>query len=149
MDIGGIDPEKRIKSTERAQAPKRSEKAQAAFSSKLLEVEDLQSRELLEKMLLEVDRFAGDLGRKPNKDNLKKYRKGIGDFLDEVLRRAYRVEETLSLSPGGKTKIHLKVENVNRSLDDLADLVMRDQAESLLMLKKLDEIRGMIKDIYK
>ena len=148
MEIPGIDParKKGPEGPSKSQVPAR---AREAFTTKLQEVQDLQAREELERRLVEVDRLAGELGRKPNKDNLKNYRKGVGDFLDEVLRRAYRVEESLTLTPGGKTKIHLKVESVNKSLDALADMVMRDQAEPLMVLKKLDEIRGMIKDIYK
>jgi hypothetical protein len=146
MEIQGLDPLRRKKDSE---APRPAARAKESFSAKLQEVEDLQVRETLEKMLVELERLSGELERKPNKENLKGFRKGVGGFLDEVLKRAYRVEESMSLAPGGKTKIHLKVENINKAMDDLADLVMRDQAEPLLMLKKLDEIRGLIKDIYK
>lgn len=148
MDIDRIQPGKRGA----AGSPRRKEKASAstpAFADKLGEALEVEKQQSLNPLLEDVDSTSLEFGKRPNQENLKKYRKAVGSFLDHVLKKAYKLGETYSTVRGGKTKVHLKIEIIDEKLERIAGMVLKDQAEGLAILKKLDEIRGMIFDLYK
>lgn len=134
-------PRRKVNTSASASAPE--------FADQLGEALEVEKKQALDPLLEDIDSTSLEFGKRPNQENLKKYRKAVGSFLDYVLKQAYKLDETYSTVRGGKTKVHLKIEIIDEKLEKIADMVLREQAEGLMVLKKLDEIRGMIFDLYK
>jgi uncharacterized protein YaaR (DUF327 family) len=71
----------------------------------------------------------------------------IREFLEHVRENMYHVEK----HTGGKMrqKIYTIARIIDRKLEALTELVLTQQARNIDLLATLDEIRGMLIDLYK
>lgn len=111
-----------------------------------LEAEEKEEKRDLDEILRELDQAASSLKDDPSLENLKRYKELVKAFLKEALSKAYKVKEVLSRRSG---KLFILVERVNRALEELVDKVLKKQFDALWLASKLEEIRGLLIDIYR
>lgn len=111
-----------------------------------LEVEDEGEERDLGDILRDLDEAGERLKEEPSLENLKRYKSLVKAFLKEAISRAYRVKEVLSRRSG---KLFILIEKVDRALEDLVDGVLRRQVDALWIASKIEEIRGLLIDIYR
>ncbi|MCS7234269.1 MAG: YaaR family protein [Synergistetes bacterium] len=111
-----------------------------------LETEEKGEERDLNDILRELDEAASSLKDDPSLENLNKYKELVRAFLKEVLSKAYKVREVISRRSG---KLFILVERVNKALEELIDRVLRKQFDALWLASKLEEIRGLLIDIYR
>lgn len=111
-----------------------------------LETEEREEERDLDELLRKLDQVASSLKDDPSIENLKKYKELVKAFLKGAISKAYRVKEVLSRRSG---KLFVLVEKVNRALEELVDRVLRSQVDALWLASKLEEIRGLLIDIYR
>ena len=99
--------------------------------------------ELVEQITEVGARFA----KNPSASLLKRYKSMIRDFLQHVTERMYLVEH----HTGGRLrqKIYTVTSIIDQRLSALTDLVMSQQSRNIDLLATLDEIRGLLVDLYK
>jgi hypothetical protein len=78
-----------------------------------------------------------------------KYKDLVQEFMKQVMERLYRVKEVLGRRFVDQQKIYIIVEKVDKALDALTEEVLSSQANSLSVAAKLDDIRGMLIDLYR
>lgn len=107
-----------------------------------------------EKLHLEFDKLVDEITkqgekfyRNPTQELLKIYKSMIKDFLQYVTDHMYKVEH----HSGGKMKqkIYTVTKIIDKKLNALTQLVLSQQAQSIDLLSTLDEIRGLLIDLYK
>jgi hypothetical protein len=107
-----------------------------------------------EQLHLEFDRLVEEIaehGRRfaknPNQKLLKIYKSMIKDFLKYVTEHMYQVEHYT----GGRTKqkIYSITRIIDEKLHDLTTYVMSQQTRNIDLLSTLDEIRGLLIDLWK
>jgi uncharacterized protein YaaR (DUF327 family) len=112
---------------------------------KLAEVEDLHIE--FDKLIQEITRQGERFYKNPTYEELKHYKSMIREFLKYVTERMFSVEHYT----GGKWK--QKIYTVSRIIDEklaaLTKLVLSQQVENINLLETLDEIRGLLIDLYK
>ena len=79
--------------------------------------------------------------------DMRKYRKLVKDFLNEVVYRSHKFSRENFLDRKGRHRVYGIVRRVDSTLDELAQELMKDEKDHLKMLEMLDEIRGMLLDI--
>jgi len=109
------------------------------------EVEDEAEERDLHDMLRDLDAAASELKDNPTLENLKKYKKLVKAFLKVALSKTYRVKEVISRRTG---KLFVIVEKINTALEELTQGVLSKQVDALWLASKLEEIRGLLIDIY-
>lgn len=108
--------------------------------------DDLTTKEL-DEILLSVDEAGRALMEDPTYENLITYKDLVKRFMKETLSRLYRVREKMSRRTFDE-KIYVIVEEVDKRLAALTDEVLASQIDPLTLVAKLDEIRGMLVDLY-
>jgi uncharacterized protein YaaR (DUF327 family) len=107
-----------------------------------------------EELHLEFDRLVEEIARQgerfaknPNHELLKLYKSMVQDFLKYVTDHMLQIEH----HTGGKRnqKIYTVTKIIDAKLQDLARSVMTGQAKNIDLLSTLDEIRGLLIDLYK
>ncbi|MDI6793003.1 MAG: YaaR family protein [bacterium] len=126
------------------------DKIEAAHSP-FLEAFKVTSDELttkeLEEMLLNVDEAAQALMQDPIYENMITYKDMVKRLMKETLSRLYRVRERMSRR-NFEEKIYVIVEEVDKRLTALTEEILASQVDPLTLVAKLDEIRGMLVDLY-
>lgn len=119
------------------------------FRAALAEV-TAESREPveIEAMLERVNRAGRELIKGRGVAELKAYREAVREFLKNSVRSSYHVKSERRWDRQGNPRDYRIVAEVNRHLEELTRMVLENQAPSLQILAKLDEIRGLLVDLW-
>ena len=109
--------------------------------------QELYTTRLLQKKK-DIEEQAEKLVDRVDVKEYEKYRRLIRDFLDEIVSNGYTFtrENTFS-SRGGRHRYIATVETINEKLDALGKEVIKEQADKIEVLNKIDDIRGLLMDL--
>ncbi len=107
------------------------------------------SQEDLEKLLDEVHESGDRLKENPTVDLVQAYKKAVRDFVHYVVERSYSVEKKSSGRNVLKRNIYYSVAVIDDRLERLAAEILRNQRDKLEILRRVDEINGMIVDLLR
>jgi len=100
--------------------------------------------------LLDSVHAAGeDLRRDPNPERIKAYKSAVRNFVHYVVERAYDVVEKSSGGNILKRKKFTTVVIIDERLERLAADVLSAQRDKLDILRRLDEIHGLLVDLLR
>ncbi len=118
------------------------------FAEELGKVKEGLIHERLDTLLKDIDEQAKSLANGYNINDLVKYKTLVKNFLQEAVQKMYKIKEEVGWDRRGRHKVYSLVEVVDKELEELTHLVMSEQKDNISILKKLDEIKGMLVDIY-
>lgn len=111
-----------------------------------IEEQSLQARLnlLMEEITMQGDRL------KKHRDvrDMRHYRELIKDFMNEVVSRSHKFSRENFLDRRGRHRVYGMIKLVDEKLDKLAAELIKDEQDTLLILGNIDEIRGMLLDIF-
>lgn len=96
-----------------------------------------------------VHGFGEALRKDPNPDNIKAYKKAVRNFVHYVVENAYELNEQTSGRNIMKRKKYTTVVVVDEKLERLAADLMSSQRDRLDILRRLDEIHGLLVDLLR
>lgn len=123
-----------------------SESAERAAEGDRVEVDGPDD---LEELLDAVHSSGDTLKKRQSEAAIQDYRRAVQAFLRYVLRRAYDTERHQSRPNARKgiQKTYLLVQTVDQKLERLVVDVLKSQLEQLGMLKRIEEINGLLVDL--
>lgn len=110
-----------------------------------IEDQNLQAR--LNFMLEEISAQGKKLGKHMDVRDMKRYRELIRDFMNEIVSRSHKFSRENFLDRKGRHRVYTMIKLVNKELDELAIELIKDEKDHILILNKIDEIRGLLIDI--
>ena len=111
-----------------------------------IEEHDLQVR--LSSMMQEITRQGDRISNKMDVRDMKKYRALIKEFMNEVVSRSHKFSRENFLDRKGRHRVYGIIRQVDDTLDELARELVKDEKDHIAVLNKIDEIRGLILDIF-
>ncbi len=136
-----VDGKKRV----RGSLLRRAEEAERGGFSLLFDSPDAEAA--LEDLLDEVNESGERLHESQSLENIKGFREAVRRFLSYVMKRALEVTEHVSGSNILKRKKFTLVDVIDRKLESLAGAVLAGQADQMEILRRIDEIKGLIVDL--
>ncbi|HWI55378.1 MAG TPA: YaaR family protein [Desulfobacteria bacterium] len=118
------------------------------FAEQLQKVQNDMIHQQLESLLGDIEKQGKVLGQSQNLRDLKKYKDLIQKFLDYAVNKMYSLKEQTGWDRRGRHKIYTMIETVNQELENLTEMLITGQQDKISILDKLDEIRGLLVDIY-
>jgi len=94
-----------------------------------------------------IDEQGARLADRVDVKEFEKYRKLIREFLDEIVSNGYTFSREDAYAPRGRHRYIATVKIVDEKLDELGKEVMKDQADKIEILGKVDDIRGLLLDL--
>ena len=94
-----------------------------------------------------IDEQASRLADRVDVKEFEKYRRLIREFLDEIVSNGYTFSREDAYAARGKHRYIATVKVVNEKLDELGKEVMKEQADKLEILGRIDDIRGLLLDL--
>lgn len=111
-----------------------------------IEEHDLQVR--LSAMMQEITQQGDRISKKMDVRDMKKYRTLIKDFMNEIVSRSHMFSRENFLDRRGRHRVYGIIRQVDDTLDELARELVKDEKDHIAILNKIDEIRGLILDIF-
>ncbi|MHB9093746.1 MAG: YaaR family protein [Eubacteriales bacterium] len=124
------------------------DQVQLPFGDQLYKVQRDMVQQKLESLFADIEKQGRSLGESLNLKDLKKYKDLIQKFLDYAVNKMYHLKEQPGWDRKGRYKIYTTIETVNKELEDLTGMLMSDQKDQISILAKVDEIRGLLVDIF-
>jgi uncharacterized protein YaaR (DUF327 family) len=87
------------------------------------------------------------VGDKVEIKELMYYKKLISEFLNEVIDGSYKFSKQNFLDRRGRHRVYAIIKKINKELELLTQDVLSKENDNLGILKRLDDIRGLILDI--
>lgn len=125
-----------------------SQRIDSSFGEQLRKVQNDMVHQQLESLLGDIEKQGKVLGQGQNLKDLKKYKNLIQKFLDYAVNKMYSLKEQTGWDRRGRHKIYTMIETVNKELENLTGMLISGQKDKISILAKLDEIRGLLVDIY-
>ncbi|HHU92383.1 MAG TPA: YaaR family protein [Halanaerobiaceae bacterium] len=140
-----------VKSQEKAgniNSVERSPRKEVQFKEKLDEINQQEIKERLDKLFNIIDEQGEKLKKSLDKKDLMEYKRRVKEFLRILNKEFARAKQSFSWDSRGNMRTYTIVEKINGKLETLQDLFLEEQADALEVLKRVDEIRGLLLDLY-
>lgn len=111
-----------------------------------LEENELQSQ--LSLMMEDIIQQGKKLGKRMDIRDMKEYRRLIQEFMHEITTHSHQFSRENFLDRKGRHRVYGIVKQINQTLDELAEELLREEKDHISILSKIDEIRGLILDIF-
>ena len=95
----------------------------------------------------DIDEQGRVLADRVDVKELEKYRKLIRDFLDEIVSNGYTFSREDAYASRGRHRYIATVQVVDEKLDQLGKEVMKEHADRIEILNRIDDIRGLLLDL--
>jgi len=77
----------------------------------------------------------------------EKYRRLVREFLDEIVSNGYTFSREDAYASRGRHRYIATVQVIDEKLDELGKEVIKEQADRIEVLNKIDDIRGLLLDL--
>jgi len=117
------------------------------FSGVLSQTQKIQRIELqafLDRLETQGKKLAHSLSIR----DLKDFRDMVKSFLRSTFGQSRKMQEDTSWDYQGRPKVMARIGKIDQALDELGKQFLEQQAKPLEVLNKIDEIRGLIVDLF-
>lgn len=116
------------------------------FSQSFNHAKDRRTDEEFKKMIKNIKIKGERLSISKSYADVMAYKKMIKEYLKEVLDNMYKIEKDISF---WQTQYFVTVETIDEKLEELTQVLINNEKESLNIAATIDDIQGMIVDIYR
>lgn len=111
-------------------------------------IEEQELQASLSLMMEDITQQGYKLGKRMDIRDMKLYRKLIQEFMNEIASHSHKFSRENFLDKKGRHRVYGIVKQVNQTLDELAAELLKDEKDHITILSKIDEIRGLLLDIF-
>lgn len=140
MEIGRITGSREI----RTETKKVTEKKD--FYNSMNFAKQKKSEEELKKLFESIKKKGNRLAITKCYADVKAYKNLIREYLESVLEYMYSVKKDISFWQAG---YFITVETIDQKLEELTEGLLKEEKESLNIAATIDEITGLLVDIYR
>jgi len=105
--------------------------------------------EELNRLIEEIDKAGSEFSDKPVYTNLIKYKLLLQQFMGIIIKSSYEVQQRVGRKSFTEEKVYSIVKKIDLELEHLSENVLNKNIDKIKLVDKLDEIRGLLIDLYK
>lgn len=124
----------------------RVSEAKKDFSQSFSHAREQKSQEQLKKMIEDINKKGNRLVITKCYADVFAYKKMIKEYLRSVLENMYLVKKDISF---WQTQYFITVDTVDQKMEELTQALLNQEKENIDIASTVDEIQGLIVDIYK
>ena len=111
-------------------------------------IDDAGLQERLNLMFQDITMQGKKISKHMDVRDMKRYRTLIKDFLNEVVNRSHKFSRENFLDRRGRHRVYGIIRLIDENLDSLAEELMKEEKDHIAILGRIDEIKGMLLDIF-
>ncbi|MCR5735930.1 MAG: YaaR family protein [Lachnospiraceae bacterium] len=112
------------------------------------QIDDDGLKERLNLMFDEITMQGKKISKHVDVKDMKKYRTLIKEFLNEIVNRSHKFSRENFLDRKGRHRVYGIIRLIDANLDELAEELLKEEKDNIKVLQKVDEIRGLLLDIF-
>ncbi|WP_436513089.1 YaaR family protein [Clostridium thermobutyricum] len=116
------------------------------FSQSFNQARDRKSGEQLKKMISDIKKKGNRLVITKTYADVRAYKRMIKEYLESVLQYMYENKKDISF---WQTQYFITVETIDNKLEELTNKLLENEIENINIASTIDEIQGLVVDIYK
>lgn len=116
------------------------------FSQNFSFARDKKNEEELKKMLSDIKKKGNRLAVTKCYSDVHSYKRLIKEYLKSVLAYMYDVKKDVSF---WQTQYFITVDTIDEKLKELTELLLSEEKDNIKIASTIDEISGLVVDIYK
>lgn len=125
------------------------EVADEAFKFTLIsKIDEEGLKERLNLLFQDITMQGKKISKHTDVKDMKRYRALIKDFLNEVVNRSHKFSRENFLDRRGRHRVYGIIRLIDKNLDELAAELIKEEKDNITILQKVDEIRGLLLDIF-
>jgi len=101
----------------------------------------------LQEMKKAIDEQGERLADRADVKEYERYRRLIKEFLDEIVSNGYSFSREDAYASRGRHRYIATVQVIDEKLDELGKEVMKEHADKIEVLNRIDDIRGLLLDL--
>lgn len=111
-------------------------------------IEEAGLAERLNLMMEEIVMQGDKIVKRMDVRDMKRYRTLIKEFMNEIVNRSHKFSRENFLDRRGRHRVYGIIRLVDEKLDELAQELVKEECDKIAILAKVDEIRGLLLDIF-
>ncbi len=145
MDINKVNQTQQVNTPEvQTQKPQATEDFRFTLISK---IEETELQEKLAVLMEEISNEGKKIQKHMDVRDMKQYRALIKEFMNEIVTRSHKFQRENFLDKRGRHRVYGMIKLIDENLDELTEELLKEEKDHLLILSKIDEIRGLLLDI--
>ncbi|MCR1950696.1 MULTISPECIES: YaaR family protein [unclassified Clostridium] len=140
MEISRINRKSPIKQDKRVVSEKKD------FSQSFNQARERKSEEQLNQMIEEIHKKGNRLVITKTYGDVIAYKKIIKEYLESILKFMYDTKKDISF---WQTQYFITVDTIDQKLEELTKSLLVGEEDNLNIAASIDEIQGLIVDIYR
>ena len=116
------------------------------FSQSFNQARDRKSEEQLKKMIEDIHKKGSRLVITKTYGDVLAYKKIIKEYLESILKYMYDTKKDISF---WQTQYFITIDTIDKKLEELTESLLKGEMENLNIAASIDEIQGLIVDIYR
>jgi len=138
-----------ISQPEQVELPKQTPQADGTFKFLLAgKIEEAELSQRLVTLMDDITLQGKKIAKHMDVRDMKHYRELVKEFMNEIVSRSHKFSRENFLDRRGRHRVYGMIRLVDETLDELAAELIKDEKDNLLILGKIDEIRGLLLDIF-
>ncbi len=147
--LNGVNEIKNTPAVNQVNSVKKNKEIQRAeFKSKFEKIKSEQVKDHLKGLYDKIAEQSDKIGEKLYLKDLIEYKKLVREFLDVAVNNSHAFSQENFLDRRGRHRVYGIVKNVDRELSALTKEFLGQEVDRLSVIKKLDDIRGMLLDVF-
>ena len=119
-----------------------------ALNERISKITDSALRSELGALIVDVEERGKRLYVSKGRREFEDYKVAVKKFMNRIVQGSLRLEERHGKKKDGKFVIYLTMQKIDEAVDNLGQMLLAGQQDSMRILAALDEIRGMLLDTY-
>lgn len=111
-------------------------------------IEEEGLAERLNLMMEEIVMQGDKIVKRMDVRDMRRYRTLIKEFMNEIVNRSHKFSRENFLDRRGRHRVYGIIRLVDEKLDELAQELVSEECDKIAILAKVDEIRGLLLDIF-
>ncbi|GAA0075737.1 YaaR family protein [Clostridium sp. CTA-5] len=116
------------------------------FSQSFNHARERKSEEQLRKLMDDIKKRGNKLVLTKTYVDVAMYKKMIKEYLESILKFMYDTKKDISF---WQTQYFVTVDTIDEKLEELTNLLLSEEKENINIASTIDEIQGLIVDIYR
>jgi len=109
-----------------------------------IEISEKELKKMVDEIFVQGNRFV----RSPTMPNLNSYKESIKKYLKKVEKKMYRVKEEMNLE-NDSPRLHIIAEKVDEKIQQITESIMNKEKNTLFYAARVEEINGLLLDLYR
>jgi uncharacterized protein YaaR (DUF327 family) len=132
----------------RGQEQKTAQISSKGFQSLMVQQGNKLQLDQLNKLLVNIEDVGRRLAKSRNFSDLSKYKLLVKKFINEAVEYGMSMKQSRSWDHYGNSRSLKIVEQVDQSLIELAEEIVRKESSMIDILAKIGEIKGLLINLY-